>query len=393
MDANQKYYLDKYTQDLNVAYNNLHDSRVDYDTFKPIADSSINKTTNAKKVFDNLSPTYIYYPDFLKSLQLLYLNAKAQSDDDQNVLKQKADLLASNQKIYDGIVGKINALEVQIYEEELAADIQNLVNVPENMVQSDELVIAKAAADKAAAEKAAADKAITDALKVNSKTGENTIIKDPEGREVCLDPMGNEIDMGICRPTSASGGGGGVGGASREKTPSELVAENINSWLQQYQPKVNAPNGLVTPSTPKSPDETPSVNKVLTPEEQATKDAKADADKAAAANKEAADKAAADKAAADKAPNATPEDYINSFVFNVDLSQLNTEKTTTTNTKTETSTENATQSAQTDVENQVTNNTISNTPIVPDSTKNSRMVFGAAALAVIVAYNLIKKKD
>ena len=39
MDSNQQYYLDKYKQDLNVAYNNLHDARVDYDTFKPIAES------------------------------------------------------------------------------------------------------------------------------------------------------------------------------------------------------------------------------------------------------------------------------------------------------------------------------------------------------------------
>jgi hypothetical protein len=31
--------------------------------------------------------------------------------------------------------------------------------------------------------------------------------------------------------------------------------------------------------------------------------------------------------------------------------------------------------------------------IVPDSKNNSRLVFGTAVLGVIIAYNLIKKKD
>ena len=469
MDSNQQYYLDKYTKDLNLAYNNLHDSRVDYDTFKPISESSNDKTINAKKVFDNLAPNYIYYPDFLKNLQLLYLNSKAQSDADKDILKQKSDALAVFQKNYNDIVAKINALEIQIYEEELAADIQNLVNIPENMVQSDELIIAKAAADKVATDKAASDKVIADAAKALAAKNAPKVTITETGAEVCLDSMGNQIDMSICRPNT---------GGSTPSTPSapsappidtaaELVAKNINSWLQQYQPKANTPASTSSSTPASTPISTSSVDKVLTPEEQSAKDAKDAADKATA-DKAAIDKATSDKATADKIANPTPEEYINSFVFNVDLSKLNTEKATATTTETPTSSDinnsditnvdskisdiqnklnnsNLTkdqilllqkqlaaaqalkaalielaaaqaknsskeeiaalqsklfdaQTAQLDAENEVVNteisNTpISNTPIVPDSTNNSRLVFGAAVLAVIVAYNLIKKKN
>ena len=343
MDSNQQYYLDKYTKDLNLAYNNLHDSRVDYDTFKPISESSNDKTINAKKVFDNLAPNYIYYPDFLKNLQLLYLNSKAQSDADKDILKQKSDALAVFQKNYNDIVEKINALEIQIYEEELAADIQNLVNIPENMVQSDELIIAKAAADKVATDKAASDKVIADAAKALAAKNAPKVTITETGAEVCLDSMGNQIDMSICRPNT---------GGSTPSTPSapsaphidtaaELVAKNINSWLQQYQPKANTPASTSSSTPASTPISTSSVDKVLTPEEQSAKDAKDAADKAtadkAAIDKATSDKETADKAAADKIANFTPEEYINSFVFNVDLSKLNTEKATATTTETPTS--------------------------------------------------------
>lgn len=406
MDSNQQYYLDKYTKDLNLAYNNLHDSRVDYDTFKPISESSNDKTINAKKVFDNLAPNYIYYPDFLKNLQLLYLNSKAQSDADKDILKQKSDALAVFQKKYNDIVAKINALEIQIYEEELAADIQNLVNVPENMVQSDELIIAKAAADKVAADKAAADKVISDAAKALAEKNAPKITITETGAEVCLDSMGNQIDMSICRPNTGSSTPSAPSTPSSPHidTPAELVAKNINSWLQQYQPKVNTPASTSTATPAATPESKP------TETTQSITNISPDATTTEKVNE-----------------NPTSEDYINSFVFNVDLSKINNNQSSSSsdtslpsNTSqtlndlglggetidgTSDTTTDVTSGTTTDVNTDTTNTTdvvidnsiidkIEYNPIiVPDSTNNSRLVFGAAVLAVIVAYNLIKKKD
>jgi hypothetical protein len=431
MDSNQQYYLDKYTKDLNVAYNDLHDSRVDYDTFKPIAESSKNKTINAKKVFDNLAPSYIYYPDFLKSLQLLYLNSKSQSDADQDVLKQKSDALAVFQKKYNDIVSKINALEIQIYEEELAADIQNLVNVPENMVQSDELIIAKAAADKAAAEKSAIDKAAADKAAADKAAIAPKVTTTESGTEVCLDSMGNQIDMSICRPSTGGGGTPNTPSAPSAQhipTAAELVAQSINSWLQQYQPKPETPAAKPDVSSATKPDVSSATKSDVS---SATK---SDVSSAAKTDVGSATKTdvISDEKPIDSTNNTnitntndiTTEDYINSFVFNVDLSKLKTNQSNASDTtigstngqtlddlglgspKKDVSSDTK-NDVSSDTKNDVTsgtkndvvvdNSTIDkieyNPIIVPDSTNNSRMVFGAAALAVIVAYNLIKKKD
>lgn len=438
MDSNQQYYLDKYKQDLNVAYNNLHDARVDYDTFKPIAESSTTKTINAKKVFDNLAPNYIYYPDFLKSLQILYLNSKAQSDADQDVLKEKSNELSLFQKKYDDIVRKINALLIQIYEEELANDIQNLVNIPDNMVQSDELIIAKAAADKIIAEKAAADKIISDAKAVADKAiatekaaSAPKVSITESGIEVCLDSMGNQIDMSNCRPSTSSASSPSAPSAPSAAyipTAAELVAQNINNWLKQFEVKPNTP-ATTTESKPiTTTDSKPAVTTESKP--AATNESKTTETTQSSTNN------SPDATTTEKVnENPTSEDYINSFVFNVDLSKINNNQSSSSsdtslpsNTSqtlndlglggetidgTSDTTTDVTSGTITDVssgtttdvnidtknttdvviDNSIIDKIEYNPIIVPDSTNNSRLVFGAAVLAVIVAYNLIKKKD
>jgi hypothetical protein len=237
MTDEQKYYLDMYNSEADKAYESMHDYRIDYDTFKPIADASSIMTEQAKKVYDKLYPIYINYPIFLKGLKNIYNNSKEGSDEDQETLKSKLDTLNEYRSKYNSWINKINALEVQINEDELSFQIDEIANLPENLERSNELAliekekeieaarIAKEAADKAAAEKAIADK-----IALEKAKQETTIVVDEIiGIEVCLDNFGNQIDMSICRP---SGGGGGGGGGEYERTAAQIVNENIENWLK-----------------------------------------------------------------------------------------------------------------------------------------------------------------
>jgi hypothetical protein len=237
MTEKQQYYLDMYNSEADKAYESMHDYRIDYDTFKPIADASSIMTEQSKKVYDKLYPIYINYPIFLRGLKYIYDNSKKSSDEDQEILKSKLNTLNEYRSKYDSWINKINALEVQINEDELSFQIDEIANLPENLERSNELAliekekeieaarIAQEAADKAAAEKAIADKIASE-----SATQGTTIVVDKIiGTEVCLDNFGNQIDMSICKPSS---GGGGGGGSQQEKTASQIVNENIENWLK-----------------------------------------------------------------------------------------------------------------------------------------------------------------
>jgi len=236
MTEKQRYYLDMYNSEADKAYESMHDYRIDYDTFKPIADASSIMTEQAKKVYDKLYRIYINYPIFLRGLKNIYDNSKKASDKDQEILKSKLNILNEYRSKYDAWINKINAIEVQINEDELSAQIDEIANLPENLERSNELALiekekeieaARIAQD--AADKAAAEKAIADKIASENATQDTTIIIDKIiGTEVCLDNFGNQIDMSICRPSSSGGGGG----SQQEKTAAQIVNENIENWLK-----------------------------------------------------------------------------------------------------------------------------------------------------------------
>jgi hypothetical protein len=445
MDSNQEFYLNKYQDELNQAYDNLHNAKVDYDTYKPIAESSLNKANNAKRLLDDLSETYIYYPDFLGSLNYLYLNSKYKSDSDQIILKEKASILELFQNKYNSLVTRLNSLQVQIYEEELASEIQGLLDIPENLIYSDELLKAKEIEEQLLKESIIANNLLADAA-AREKIGV-TLAKNPSGpevREVCLDSMGNEIPMSICKPSSGGGGGGG-GGVQAPPTAAELVNRSIQTWLDSFKvPEVKKPTPPPTTTANENVEAKLTEVKVPIPEVKQTELAVMDAIKAPIEEIKEPVK--------EEIKEIEPEDYINSFVFNVDLSKLKTNKPDTIKTDISdissdvilidsglTLTDLGLGGIVSNDVNVVLPNDVSVTPplsndvsvtpdaiipdvsgtitdvftaetpnviigqdikyppynpiIVPDSTNNSRLVFGAAVLGVIVAYNLIKKKD
>jgi hypothetical protein len=185
MTDEQKYYLDMYNSEADKAYESMHDYRIDYDTFKPIADASSIMTEQAKKVYDKLYPIYINYPIFLKGLKNIYNNSKEGSDEDQETLKSKLDTLNEYRSKYNSWINKINALEVQINEDELSFQIDEIANLPENLERSNELALIEkekeieaARIAKEAANKAAAEKAIADKIALEKAKQETTIVVD-----------------------------------------------------------------------------------------------------------------------------------------------------------------------------------------------------------------------
>ena len=252
MTPNQEYYLGLYVDNANEAYSLMHDAKVDYDTYKPIADSSLLKTEQAKKMLEKLYVIYINYPVFINGLKNIYNTAKEQSDLENFYLAEKQNRLNSLKSKYDSWIDKINALQIQIDEDILSGLIQNIADDPRSLEKSDELVLEKKKADDEAA-RIAAEKA-AEAAK-NSPQAE--INKDIiTGSEACVDKDGNIVDMSICRPSS--GGGGGGGGAYVE-TASDIVDKNVSSWLDniinQVTPKVAPPSPIITPIEPEKEEQ------------------------------------------------------------------------------------------------------------------------------------------
>lgn len=300
MTPNQEYYLGLYLDNANQAYSLMRDARVDYDTYKPIADSSLLKTEQAKKMYQKLYVIYINYPVFLNGLKNIYNTAKEQSDLENFYLTEKQNRLNSLKSKYDSWIEKINELQVQIDIDILSQIVQNISDDPRSLEKSDELVLEKKKADEEAA-KIAAEKA--------KIAAENAIInKDViTGSEVCVDKDGNIIDMSICRPSSGGGGGGDVG--SVKKTASEIFDKNVDSWLdniiKQVTPIVEPPAPII--AAPSPPIETPTIE---TPKEEPKKE------ETTTTNEEVK-----------KEETTETEDIINSLIFDVDLSKLISNKT------------------------------------------------------------------
>jgi hypothetical protein len=298
MTPNQEYYLGLYVDNANEAYSLMHDAKVDYDTYKPIADSSLLKTEQAKKMLEKLYVIYINYPVFINGLKNIYNTAKEQSDLENFYLTEKQNRLNSLKSKYDSWIDKINALQIQIDEDILSGLIQNIADDPRSLEKSDELVLEKKKADDEAARIAAEKAAIQAEINKDIITGS----------EACVDKDGNIVDMSICRPSS--GGGGGGGGAYVE-TASDIVDKNVSSWLDniinQVTPKVAPPPPIIAPPAPIEPakEEAPTETPIETPIEEEIEEAPKEEIK-------------------DEAP--ATEDIINSFIFDVDLSKLISDK-------------------------------------------------------------------
>jgi hypothetical protein len=298
MTPNQEYYLGLYLDNANQAYSLMRDARVDYDTYKPIADSSLLKTEQAKKMYEKLYVIYINYPVFLNGLKNIYNTAKEQSDLENFYLTEKQNRLNSLKSKYDSWIEKINELQVQIDIDILSQIVQNIADDPRSLEKSDELVLEKKKADEEAA-KIAAEKA--------KIAAENAIInKDViTGSEVCVDKDGNIIDMSICRPSSGGGGGGDVGYFAPKKTASEIFDKNVDSWLdniiKQVEPRVEPPAPII----------------VAPPTEDIPKTEEAAIEEEVAKTEEEIP----------KTEEAATEDIINSLIFDVDLSKLISNKT------------------------------------------------------------------
>jgi hypothetical protein len=326
MTTNQEYYLGLYVDNANQAYSLMHDARVDYDTYKPIADSSLLKTEQAKKMLEKLFVIYINYPAFINGLRNIYNTAKEQSDLENFYLTEKLNKLNSLKSKYDSWIDKINALQIQIDEDILSKSIQDIADDPRSLEKSDELVLIKKKADDEAA-RIAAEKA-AEAARIAAENAKNApesanapeVIKGEinkdiiTGSEACVDKNGNLIDMSICRP-SVGGGGGGGGGT---QSASQIVDKNVSYWLdniiKQVTPKVAPPPPIIAPPAPIEPakeEVKKEENPIETPKEEVKEETIKEAPKEVEAPKEETK---------DKAP--ATEDIINSFIFNVDLSKL-----------------------------------------------------------------------
>jgi hypothetical protein len=154
MTEKQQYYLDIYKSEADKAYESMQDYRIDYDTYKPIADASSIITEQSKKVFEKLYPIYINYPIFLGGLKKIYENSKMDSDADQLILQEKLNTLNIYKSEYENLINKINALEVEINKDELSAQIDEIANLPENLERSNELVLIENEKEMAAAKAA-----------------------------------------------------------------------------------------------------------------------------------------------------------------------------------------------------------------------------------------------
>jgi hypothetical protein len=375
MTEKQQYYLDIYKSEADKAYESMQDYRIDYDTYKPIADASSIITEQSKKVFEKLYPIYINYPIFLRGLKKIYDNSKMDSDADQLILQEKLNTLNIYKSEYENLINKINALEVEINKDELSAQIDEIANLPENLERSNELVLIENEKEMAAA-KAAQEAAEKNAL-ISASISVDKII----GTEVCLDNFGNQVDMSICRPTPESA----ATSVSNvyNKTASDIVNENIESWLKGIESSFEIKKPIETIPQPINTIVDKPIEEIPTIEEEVE-------------SIELEEETIVEQ---------KPEDIINSFIFNADLSKLISSELSSRKTIDETPIKDEINPSDVIEESIVVPNTKlqeSNVVIKKEVQPIKRLeitqvdkmlTFGAILIAAIVSYDLIKRKD
>ena len=324
MTIEQQNLIDSLRQQAASAYDKMDERQVDYDKFKQVADASTLKADQAQKVYDRLYKKFIYYPAFIKSLGKIKDDARAISDKEQEILNEKYISFIDYKYEYESIISQINQNLLQFNGQELAYNIQDIVDSPDSLTYSYELVDA---ADEYARKKVQAE-----------------IAKDAiTGREACLDKDGYEIDMSICRP-SGGGGGGGGGGNAYVPSPADIIGRKVDDWINviSIAIKTDDINDVI------NVDKATSQSVERRAEAAAEKAAQVEAEKVAAekaatekaklekmeaeqkAIVDAAEKAAAEKAAAEKAISDKKLEelnaIVNQFSFNVDVSKITKDK-------------------------------------------------------------------
>jgi hypothetical protein len=267
MTIEQQNLIDSLRQQAAFIYDVMDDLQVDYDKYKEVATASQLKADQAQKVYDRIYKKFIYYPSFIKSLGIIKDDARAVSDKDQEILNEKYNSVNDYKRQYNEIIGKINQYLLVYDAEELAYDIKDVVQDPNSLTYSNELVDA---ADNDARKKAELD------IVTNTITG----------RDACKNKYGEEVSMSLCRPSG--GGGGGGGNPIHIPSAEEIIGKKIDEWIQiiNVAATSNDPNDVIKKD-----------KEISLSVEQRVKQA---ADAIAAAEKAAADKAAAEKAASER---------------------------------------------------------------------------------------------
>ena len=268
MTEEQLYKLQQYKDDADNAYNQLDDVKIDYDNFAQIAEASSLKATQSKLIYDGLYNKFIAYPTFLKNLNNIYLDAKAESDADQVILKEKLDAVNSYKLNYDNVLNKISEFQTQIDIEDLGNELQNIANNPNNLRFSYELVAAKDSADYA--KKVADDLAAQAAAQAS--------IGKINGIETCISKItGKDIGMDKCRATSSGSAGSGSSSVGAKNTPTakEISEKKVDDWIKiandAIKPPIPTPiPQLELPTTPKTEPSAPSSTSVSIPTAEKT---------------------------------------------------------------------------------------------------------------------------
>ena len=309
MTQEQQYYLEMYKAEAEKAYVPLHDYRIEYDTYKPVADANILLTNESKKILEYLYPIYINYPVFLKKISDIYLEFKSQSDESDLILNEKQNNFLLYKSYYDNWINKINALEVQIDEDELSKTIEEIANLPESLIRSDEFVLIEEEKARVAEEQ-----------RIATELAKPKILEDQiTGRQVCVDKYGNEIDMGICRPSSPAAQG--VPSTEQVKSPIALVNENIDNWLMGIQSALNPikkEDTYTTSSSTSIPNADTQIE--AKPEEAKPEEAKPEEAKVEEAKVEEQIGEKDNEIVEEKSE--ALNDIVNSFVFGADLSKI-----------------------------------------------------------------------
>ena len=140
MTIEQQNLIDSLRQQAASAYDKMDERQVDYDKFKQVADASTLKADQAQKVYDRLYKQFIYYPAFIKSLGKIKDDARAISDEEQEILNEKYISFIDYKYEYENIISQINQNLLQINGQELAYNIQDIVDSPNSLTYSYELV-------------------------------------------------------------------------------------------------------------------------------------------------------------------------------------------------------------------------------------------------------------
>jgi len=325
MTIEQQNLIDSLRQQAASSYDKMDEKQVDYDKFKQVADASTLKADEAQKVYDRLYKTFIYYPAFIRSLSKIKDDARSISDEDQKILNEKYISFVDYKYEYENIISQINQNLLKIDAEELAYDIQDIVDSPDSLTYSYELVDA---ANEYARKKVQAE-----------------IAKDAiTGREACFDKDGYEIDMSICRP-SGGGGGGGGGNSDYVPSPADIIGRKVDDWINviSIAVKTDDINDIINADKATSQSverraEAAAAEKAAQVEAEKVAAEKTAAEKAKlekmeaeqkaivdAAEKAAAEKAAAEKAVSDKKLQELNA-IVNQFSFNVNVSKITKDK-------------------------------------------------------------------